>query len=272
MAQLIKYSAPIWMKDYYDYVFNLINTLEFQNNYFLDHNHNHKERLEEALSKGYKKIFVNVEDSPISVELLNSSSCIIEYSFCNFIKHSQKLSHYKEQANKFVYIAPAIGDTDIKNLNNCSRENTYDIVTSLYNTKNIRRKNLIASLNSLKKYKYINVIGSWGEQIYKNYYSKSKVLLNAHAHGNRALEEIRVLPAILNQAIVISENSEYSEYLPYKKYIIWTDYNNIVNTVLDVLQDYKNYFNKMYSQTSEIYALTQSLKNKSILNLKEQLT
>lgn len=255
------------MKDYYDYVKNILSEIYLKEPCYLNHNHNHKERLLEAENNNYTQIFVNVENSPVPQDIVESSKCIIEYSCCNVIAHTKKLNYYKEYAEKFIYL-PFIANTDEKMFSNSSRTNIYDIVSSFYNIRHEKRQNVINTLSSDKSIKYINIEKTWGENICDTYYSKSKILLNIHANNSfRVLEEIRVLPALLSQAIIISEQSLYSENLPYKDYIIWTDYENSLSTCKDVLKNYNYFFNKIFT-TSFFFNFFKKIKTSSLLNLK----
>lgn len=267
--KLITYDTTKFMEDYYSYVADIISQINLTNPCYLNHNHNlhNKEHLIEAYRNNFKQIYVNVEDAPISNGLVESSICIIEYSKGNTTKHEKKLQYYKTHLNKFVYM-PFVPNIEVSTE---PRVNTYDVVTSFYNITHIRRQSIVDNLINDSTINYINTPKLWGESIYSNFYSKTKILLNVHANQeNRVLEEIRVLPAILSKAIVISEKSCYSELLPYKDYIIWVDYENIYSTIKDVLTNYSHYYNKFFSNTN-VQEILYNLKRESISSLKTLL-
>ena len=86
-------------------------------------------------------------------------------------------------------------------------------------------------------------------------YQKNKILINVHqTDHHHTFEELRVLPALLNGVIIISEDVPLKDKIPYNEFIIWSDYDKIVDKVKEVYENYEFYYNKIFvnSNLSEI--------------------
>ena len=84
---------------------------------------------------------------------------------------------------------------------------------------------------------------------------KNKILINVHqTDHHHTFEELRVLPALLNGVIIISEDVPLKDKIPYNEFIIWSDYDKIVDKVKEVYENYEFYYNKIFvnSNLSEI--------------------
>jgi hypothetical protein len=96
-------------------------------------------------------------------------------------------------------------------------------------------------------------------------YKNSKVLVNVHqTDHHHTFEELRVLPALLNGVIVVSEDVPLKEKIPYSDYIVWASYDNIAQTVKDVSNNYEYYFNKIFTNSK----LMECIKKMQDLNMK----
>ena len=90
-------------------------------------------------------------------------------------------------------------------------------------------------------------------------------MVNVHqTDHHHTFEELRVLPALLNGVIVISEDVPLKEKIPYSEYIIWVEYDKLSETTLDVYNNYLEYYDKIFKQGN----LKEILTNMEINNYK----
>jgi hypothetical protein len=52
------------------------------------------------------------------------------------------------------------------------------------------------------------------------------------------VEELRILPALMNGVIIVSEKGPFYENIPYQKHIIWSDYDNIIDETKKTIENY----------------------------------
>jgi len=178
------------------------------------------------------------------------SKFYIDYSLPN-IKNIETCEQLKPFIDKIIYIPPLLCEY---NTDSESRDH-YDIITSFYildNQGRPRRKNLFDKLTNTFN-KYFNLPKIFGEELYETYYKKSKVLINLHQTDfHHTVEELRILPALLNGLIVISEDSPLKETIPYHEYVIWTTYDKLVETANEVLENYNFYYEKIHGKNSKL--------------------
>lgn len=164
---------------------------------------------------------------------------IIDYSNSNFENIFQSY-RFEEFIKKVVVIHPLIYDI------NFDRFKKSDIITLFSLDNNQRRLHVYNKLNSLKC-PYKNVTNIFSKNDILELYKKTKILINVHqTEHHDTLEELRVLPALLNGVLIISEKSALTEYIPYNEYIIWCDYQNLKDTVEEVYNNYDYYYNKIF--------------------------
>ena len=73
-------------------------------------------------------------------------------------------------------------------------------------------------------------------------------MVNVHqTDHHHTFEELRVLPALLNCVIIISEDVPLKESIPYGEYIIWCTYDEIPAKTLEVINNYTYYFDKLFT-------------------------
>jgi hypothetical protein len=77
---------------------------------------------------------------------------------------------------------------------------------------------------------------------------------------------LRVLPALCQGTIIISENVPLKEKIPYSEYIIWCDFDEIPNKILEIQNNYDFFYNKIFNQNLLDQLIELNLNNK--LNLK----
>ena len=182
---------------------------------------------------------------------INSLDMIIEYSLPNIvnIKSSGKFNEY---LSKIFYIAPMLYEQNFGGVKT-------DIITLFDYNNNFRRSNV---LNNLKNQQINNIVinNCFSSVCLLNAYSKTKIMVNVHqTDHHHTFEELRVLPALLNGVIVVSEDVPLKETIPYYKYIIWCSYENIAIKTLEVLNNYNYYFDKFFIN-SDLNIILDNLK------------
>jgi len=170
---------------------------------------------------------------------LNSLDMVIEYSLPNIenIKTSGKFNDY---LNKVFYVAPMLYKSKFDGVKT-------DIITLFDHNNNHRRSNI---LNKLKEYGVNNkiVTNCFSHECLLNTYDKTKIMVNVHqTDHHHTFEELRVLPALLNGVIIISEDVPLKEAIPYNEYIIWCNYEDIPSKTLEVMNNYTYYFDKLFT-------------------------
>jgi hypothetical protein len=92
-------------------------------------------------------------------------------------------------------------------------------------------------------------------------------MLNVHqTDHHHTFEELRVLPALLNGVVIVSEESPLKNVIPYSDYIVWSDYDDIPRKTLEVYNNYEYYYNKFFVEGNLKNILNDMVKN-NITNL-----
>jgi hypothetical protein len=75
-------------------------------------------------------------------------------------------------------------------------------------------------------------------QLLESYWTY-KILMNTHQIDEHlTVEELRILPALMNGVIIVSEKGPFYENIPYQKHIIWSDYDNIIDETKKTIENY----------------------------------
>jgi hypothetical protein len=191
----------------------------------------------------------------------------IEYSLPN-IENIKSCPQLRQLLNKTIYIPPLL----CKYNPISSERDIYDVITSFYIIDNPHRPRRKLVYDKLTKNipKYLNIPKVFGDNLYEEFYRKSKILVNIHQTDfHHTFEELRVLPALLNGLIVIAENSPLKETIPYTEYIIWTDYDKITEVTKDVLENYKFHYERIHGKDSNLRNIIENME-KSLLNELDQ--
>jgi len=193
-----------------------------------------------------------------NLSYLSTLDIIIEYSLPN-IENIKTVSIYEEFLSKIAYISPVIYDytpNEITNRNiNC--------ITLFSNIHEPRRNKLLHNI-SLLKINSININNCFSKKDICELYSQTKLLLNIRqTEHHDTFEELRVLPALLNGVIVISENVPLKESIPYSDYIIWTEYDSVLDVMIEVQNNYEYYWNRIFSD-GKLKSILEKIKNDNI--------
>ena len=173
----------------------------------------------------------------------NLSLCdiVIDYSNPN-IENVRAANVWKNYYCKLLYIAPHLyNDGFIK------ENRDIPILTTFLNTNEPRRRLL---LDTISRYslQHTNINNCFEYKELQCLYKRTKILINIHQTDHHCtFEELRVLPALLCGAIVISEYSPLYELVPYHECIIWSSYENILNVVMDVHDNFDKYYERVFN-------------------------
>lgn len=215
------------------------------------------------------KIEFNNKKYTVNMELfdsLNPMDIVFDYSKPN-IKNLEVSGLYSDYLKKVRYISPSV----YKFINNSANKNDKNVDTLTLFADEItspRRQNILDDLN--KNFQHTHRFNCFNEEL-KELMQNTKILINVHQSDyENTFEEIRVLPALLNKVLVISEPSPLNELLPYNRLIIWANYDNIIEKTKEVIENYDTYFNDIFCQ--ENVTLLNSLHGTNQMNLFQSMT
>ena len=281
-----------YVKDYYDFVRESISALNlekelsliglnpFDTKYndfiFINYEHNlvHPSILYHPRLIGKTSL---IDDSSknylVRIERLNhflNCSYYIEYSQPN-IQNIKSCNNLDQFNHKIIYIPPILCDYSPES--ECRDQ--YDVVTSFYilNPEGRPRRKILHDALVSEITKYHNIPKVFGDELYDNFYKKSKILVNIHqTDHHHTFEELRVLPALLNGLIVVAEDSPLKESIPYHEYIIWCKYEDIVSKTKEVLDNYGQFYDRIHGESSNLKEIISKMKDQLDIELKDKLT
>ncbi len=180
---------------------------------------------------------------------------IIEYSapnICNI--QSIDDEDLKLYASKCKLVAPLLYQ---ENFNDNNREGIFTI-----GSLSPRRQDFLQSTG------IENISNIFSKQDLINFYSKKRILVNIHqTNHHRTFEELRVLPALSQGLIVISEDVPLKEEIPYHESIIWANFNDMKEVISDTSKNYNNLRKKIF--TEELNDLFKKLRVNNINNIND---
>lgn len=196
-------------------------------------------------------------------DYLNGLDIVIEYSVPNMVNISES-GYFNDFFTKLTNIAPLIYD-DL-NLDATHKKHT---ITLFSNNASPRRANF-TNIVEAKKINCININNCFTASDLKNVYEASRIMVNVHqTDHHHTLEELRVLPAILNGVIVISEEVPLVEKIPYGDSIVWSTYENLAETTLEVQNNYEHFYQKIF--TDKLSKTLLSLKQSNVKSLNDTI-
>lgn len=172
-------------------------------------------------------------------DYLKNLDLVIDYSIPNIVNISES-GYFDEYAKKTINISPLMYEL---NFDNTHKTNTITLFTNNFSD----RRNLFLTEINKKKITCINVDNCYSGLDLIDRYKTTKILVNVHqTDHHHTFEELRILPALSNGVIIISETVPLKEYIPYSDYIVWSKYNDLTDTIKDVQNNYKKYYEKIF--------------------------
>jgi hypothetical protein len=157
---------------------------------------------------------------------------VIDYSLANLFNISSN-NIFDRYLKKVAYISPIIYENTF-----FDKTNRTDIITMFVDPHNHRRNIILDNLKN-EQITITKVDNCYSKEDLKNIYSKTKVLINVHQTDyHHTFEELRVLPALVNGVLVVSEDVPLKEKIPYSNFIIWSKYEDLASTTKTVLSNY----------------------------------
>lgn len=200
-----------------------------------------------------------------NLQYLNTLDIIIEYSMPN-VKNITTSGYYPYLLDKIIYISPII--FDINDFQISKRSKT---ITMFINTEEYRRKIFLDNV-SKKNIDCINYQNIYNKEDLINFYSDVKIMVNIHQTPHHdTFEELRVLGALINGIIIISEDVPLKEEIPYSEYIIWCTYDTVYDTIKDVQENYENYWTKIFSN-GKLKDLLLKMEQNNFNNIKKHFS
>jgi len=162
----------------------------------------------------------------------------IEYSIPN-IKNIQTAqdSRYLDYGKTAFYIAPMIY-SDIE-FDSTTKTET---VTLFSDNPSDRRSGY------LKESGTRNIKNVFSKEALRSLYYNSKILVNIHqTDHHHTFEELRVLPALCNGVVIVSEDVPLRHKIAYSNSIVWSSYEDLPQTVAEVQTNYDEYYHRIFT-------------------------
>jgi hypothetical protein len=189
-------------------------------------------------------------------EYYNELDFVIEYSLPNITNIST--NHvFDDYLKKVLYISPTLYPIDLDFKERHRIINMFTIPEDVQDRR-IKFINLLDE-NSIT---YDMVTDCFNRECLLNLYRETKILLNVHqTEHHHTFEELRVLPALMNGVIIISEETPLKEKIPYSDYIIWSEFEEIPSKIKEVSENYEYYHKKLFNDGNLKRILDKMIKN-----------
>jgi hypothetical protein len=195
----------------------------------------HPQGIVPSIFGGDEKYLVRVEKQ----KQYRAADIVLEYCVPNIININTSGKFPPKLLDKTVY-CPAVPFAHSR-----VGDRSIDVLTNIINTNEPRRADLIDRLKAFSGYR--NVQGVYDLPGLQALYRSAKIIVNPHqTWHHHSIEEFRVLPALSQGCIVISEDVPLREHIPYHDFVIWCRYEDIPGVVEDTLRDYDRTFDKIH--------------------------
>jgi hypothetical protein len=177
-----------------------------------------------------------------SYDYLKNLDIVVEYSLPN-INNIKQSGLFNSYLDKVIYIAPMIYDLTVLKY---EEEKKYPCITLFGNPDEPKRKIFLDQLleNNILS---TNITNCFEKNELRELYLNTKILLNIRQTLHHdTLEELRILPALLNGVIIISEDVPLRNTVPYNEFIIFSDYNSIIDKIKFVQDNYKEIWEHIF--------------------------
>jgi hypothetical protein len=192
------------------------------------------------------KVAFNDKQYTVNMEMFNDfkdNDIIFDYSKPN-IKNIEISGLYPEFLPKLQYVSACV----YKNVNAAQLTKTIDTLTLFADISiSARREQKLQEINALLD-THRNETNCFEEEL-KTLLGNTKILINIHnSDYANTFEEVRVLPALQQKVLVVSEVSPLTELVPFGPMIIWSTYDNIVQKTKEVLDNYDTYHSQIFTE------------------------
>lgn len=205
-----------------------------------------------VLGNRNQKYLVRVVNRPY----LEQCDIVIDYSIPN-IFNVQSSRQFPKLTESHLYIAPCLYPIEWNPGNR-----TIDILTTFLNPDIPRRKIFLETCT--------NISNCFGGKELCDLYKRTKILINVHqTDDHHTAEELRILPALQNGVIVVSEESPLSDMIPYGHLVIWAPYGSLLKTARNVLATYEQTFTTLFTPKNK--AILTNLHSSNLNRLSDHL-
>lgn len=171
---------------------------------------------------------------------LEMCDAIVDYSRPN-VENLRRVGGFDAYLAKTLVIAPLLYDADV-----AQGTRRRDAITLFADLSQPRRRAFLDAVHAVRL-PLNNIRGVYDGAALRALYRDSRVLVNVHQTGeHHTFEELRVLPALLCGAVVVSEDVPLRETIPYHEFVVWARYDDLVDTVRAVLADYAAYRERVF--------------------------
>jgi len=169
-----------------------------------------------------------------------SSDVVVEYNVPNIVHLTSSGFFEADVLRKIVY-APSLPFAYA-----CPRARPIDVLTNFVREHEPRRADIAQKLRA-RFPGYQNVQGVYALDGIRDLYAGARIVVNSHqTWHHHSIEEFRVLPALSQGCIVVSEDVPLREHIPYHPFVIWCRYEEIPDRVEDVLRHYDRYVDEVH--------------------------
>jgi hypothetical protein len=175
-----------------------------------------------------------------SYKKLRRMDAILDYSRANIV-NIKRSSHYKDIQAKIHHIFPLIYDKPCFS----NQDRDIECITMFGSLEEKRRKMFLEQCDQRIEVRNISGIYSSIDK----HYSRVKVLLNIHQTDyHDTAEMLRIIPAMMNGVIVISETSPLLEEAFIKNLAIWSPIEQIPDVAQKTIENYKEIHRALFSK------------------------
>lgn len=186
---------------------------------------------------------------------VDQADAIIEYSCANIANVTDSdLAHL--YAGKAFYVPPLLCRP-----NTMSEPRSTPHICTMHGQSTTGRRGELADILTARGIHVENIEGVWSQ--YEAALDRYAILLNVHQTENHhTLEELRVLPAILRQVVVVTEEVPLIRTLPYGDFLVTAPFRSLPDVLAQVRDNYEEYWHSIYG-SGEAQDLYKQLRHES---------
>lgn len=189
-----------------------------------------------------------------NIERLRGYDFIVDYSLPNLF-NIRESGCFKELESKLLYIPPLI---DSYCASPVPTRRNVPLLTNFTEPLSDRRTALFEELKKIDV-PVLNVTGCFGAELSRRL-RDTRVMINFHqTDHHHTFEELRVVPALLNGVVVISEDVPCRQMIPYHEHILWADKKDVAKLASEVSRDYESFYLKIFGAASTLPEIMASL-------------
>lgn len=176
----------------------------------------------------------------VDVERLAAADLILDYSRPN-LTHLDLSGHFPQLRARMLAIVPLWYRCSFD-----AARRDLPLITQFADLGQLRRQHFLDAARQAGLH-VENVRGIWSTTGLRRLYRRTRILINVHqTDHHHTFEELRVLPALANGVIVISEDVPLRAQVPYHEYIVWARTDELVHRIAEVQADYAGWQRRIF--------------------------